>query len=89
MGTWRRDSWTAEVDGGSRRRAKEMRAVPLRRLTVAAAMTLMRWAPDVRLAECPVVRHLTGDMLSERPPARPDPARRRCRLLYGSVNRFQ
>jgi len=73
MGTRRRDSWTAEVDAGSRRRAEEMRAVRARGLTVAAAMTLMRRTTDVRLAECPVVRHLTGDMLSDRlsvhPPA--------------------
>jgi len=48
-----------------------MKAVCLAELTVAAAVTLMR-TTDVRLAECPVVRHLTGDMLSQRrPPARP------------------
>ena len=67
MGTRRRDSWTEDRGTGR----EEMRAVPAEGLTVAAAMTLMRRTTDVRLAECPVVRHLTGDMLSGRRPAHP------------------
>jgi len=68
--------WTA--DG-----AEEMRAVPAgrRELTVAGETD----ATDVRLSECPVVWHLTGDMSS----ARRDPhGRCCCRLLYGTVSRF-
>jgi len=67
----------AASDGGNEsRRGRRARSRLLLRLM------RRRWPTDVRLSECPVVRHLTGDML----PAGP----RRCRLLlYGAVGRFR
>ena len=99
MGTWRRDSWTAEVDEGSR--TEEMRAVSGVPADCCwggrAAMTLMRrpndWCTRRRVSGRPTFDqwYVVWTPASACPvptrPLRPAVAAW-CRLLYGSVNRF-
>ena len=92
--TRRRDSWRAEVDAGSRRRAGGNESCPGRRADCCCsndADAADDWCTPRRVSGRPTFDRWYVVRTPARPPAGSDPGaprRRRCRLLYGSVNRF-